>query len=387
MTELLLKIFVKNYNDGDKREVHSAVGNLAGFTGIACNLILCAGKFIVGAVSGSVSISADAINNLTDSLSSVATLLGFRMAQQPADKDHPYGHARYEYLAGLVIAAFIFFAGFELVKSSVAKILAPVAIDVSAITMGVLIASVLVKLWMSRFYKKLGEKIGSSTLTAASADSRNDVLSTSAVIIGCIVERFFNLTVDGYIGLAVAIFIIISGFGIAKEGISLLLGKQVDNETEQQLEKTILSYEKVLGIHDMLIHDYGPGRCYASVHVEFNAEESLIVCHDIADEIEKRIAEEMNINLVIHFDPIVLDDEETNEMKLVVEDIMASIGGKLSIHDFRIVRGGTISKLMFDVFIPYDNNMKREDIRKAVEKGLVEKGRIYTTDIRFDGKM
>ena len=386
MTELLLKIFVKDHSDTKNSSVHSAIGRLAGITGIMCNLLLFAGKFIVGIISGSVSVSADALNNLSDAMSSVVTLLGFRMAQQPADEDHPYGHARYEYVAGLILSAFILFVGFELIKSSVSKIINPVKVEFSAVMIGILIASVVVKLWMSLFYKNLGKRIGSVTLAAASADSRNDVLATSAVIIGCLAQYFFELKIDGYIGLVVAVFIIVSGVGIAKEEISLLLGKQVDEDTVENLKGMILSHNKILGIHDLLIHDYGPGRCYASVHAEFDSEESLIVCHDIADSIEKKVAEKMNIDLVIHFDPVVLDDEEKNYIEPVIKEIVKNINKDMSMHDFRIARKDGATKLIFDVFVPYDMSMAREEIKKAIVNGLSEKGSEYEMEIRFEGK-
>ncbi len=386
MTELLLKIFVKDHKDTKNSSVHSAIGRLAGLTGIACNILLFVCKFIVGIISGSVSVSADALNNLSDAMSSVVTLLGFRMAQQPADEDHPYGHARYEYVAGLILSAFILFVGFELIKSSVSKIIDPVKVEFSLVMIAVLVLSVAVKAWMSIFYKNLGARIGSVTLEAASADSRNDVLATSAVIIGCIAEYFFDLKIDGYIGLLVAVFIIISGVKIAKEEISLLLGKQVDEETIDDLKGIILSNNKVLGIHDLLIHDYGPGRCYASVHAEFDAAESLMVCHDIADGIEKMVAEKMNIDLVIHFDPVVLDDEEKNYIEPVIKEIVADINMDMSMHDFRIARKDGEAKLIFDVFVPYDMAMSREDIRKAIVEKLSEKGEYYEMEIRFEGK-
>ncbi len=386
MTELLLKIFVKDHKDAKNRDVHSAIGRLAGLTGIGCNLLLFAGKFIVGIISGSVSVSADALNNLSDAMSSVVTLLGFRMAQQPADEDHPYGHARYEYVAGLILSAFILFVGFELIKSSVSKIIDPVEVEFSFVMVSVLILSVAVKLWMSLFYNNLGNHIGSVTLAAASVDSRNDVLATSAVIIGCLVEHFFELKIDGYIGFLVAIFIIVSGIKIAKEEISLLLGKQVDEETIKELKEMILSDNKVLGIHDLLIHDYGPGRCYASVHAEFNAEESLMVCHDIADDIEKKVADKMNIDLVIHFDPVVLDDEEKNRIEPIIKEIVKDINKGMSMHDFRIARKNGEAKLIFDVFVPYDMSMEREDIKENITEKLSEKDERYEMEIRFEGK-
>jgi len=386
MTEMILRIFTKKYDNTEENTMRLAIGKFSGTVGIVFNVLLFLGKFVAGFISGSLSISADAFNNLTDAISSVVTFLGFRMAQQPADKDHPYGHARYEYLAGLILSAFILFVGFELIKTSVSRIIKPVSVDISVIAVTVLVLSVIVKAWMCLFYRALSKKIGSVTLMAASADSRNDVLATTAVLLGYIAEYWFKISIDGYIGLLVAIFIIKSGFDIAKEEISLLLGKQVDNDTIEKIGNIVLSNEKVLGIHDMLIHDYGPGRCYASVHAEFDASESLIVCHDIADNIEKQIAEEMNIELVIHFDPVVLDDEERNRLELIINEIAEGINKDMSVHDFRMARKDDGTTLMFDIFVPYEMDMSREDIKKAIDMELLKKDIDYKTEIRFDGK-
>ena len=300
MTKLLLRLFVKGAQNPDDPAVRLAVGKLAGVVGILCNGLLCLGKVLVGTLSGSVAIVADGVNNLSDAASSVVTLLGFRMAQQPADADHPYGHARYEYISGLVVAALILVIGADLAQSSVEKILSPEPVDTAPVLFGVLIGSILVKLWMSRFFAGLGRHIQSTTLQATSVDSRNDVIASAAVLAGCLVEKFAHLTVDGYVGLAVAAFILWSGVGIARETISPLLGQGADRGLAEQLSALVLSHEKVRGLHDLLVHDYGPGQCFASVHVEMSAQEDPLVCHDIIDDIECQALEELHVHLVIH---------------------------------------------------------------------------------------
>lgn len=385
MTDILLRLFIKNYEDTHDPAVRSAIGKLAGATGIACNCLLTAVKLIIGLLVGSTAIIADGVNNLSDAASSLTTLLGFRMAQRPADKRHPYGHARYEYLSGLAVAALIMLIGAELVKSSIAQIMTPQPIDISAATLAMLAASVAVKFWMSGFYKKLGTAIDSPTLYAASVDSRNDVVSTCAVLLGCMVDYLFNLNIDGYIGFAVAIFILYSSIGIAKDTISPLLGQQADEETVDKITELVLSHKKVLGIHDLLVHDYGSGRRYASAHVELSADEAPLACHDIIDDIECDVLEKLNVHFVIHYDPVVANDAEQNEMRRTVGDIVHALDPAFSIHDFRIVRGSSQSKLVFDLAVPYSMIEKKKEIKERIDAALNQKGEKYITIIRFDG--
>ena len=285
MTGLLLRLFVKNHNDTENPVVRSAYGKLAGAVGIVCNLLLFAGKLLAGILSGSVAVTADAVNNLSDASSSLVTLLGFKLAERPADEEHPYGHARIEYISGLVVAALILLIGAELAKSSFSKILHPETVEFSLLTLGVLIGSILVKLWMALFCRKLGRRIDSTTLLATSADSRNDVISTAAVLVGCLAGYFFDVKLDGYIGMAVALFIIWSGCSIAKDTINPLLGERASEELVRNISDLILSHEKILGIHDLMVHDYGPGNCFASVHAEMDSAEDPLICHDIIDDI------------------------------------------------------------------------------------------------------
>lgn len=385
MTKILLRLFIKNCDDTQNPAVRSSIGKLAGLTGIVCNCLLTALKLVIGLLVGSMAIIADGVNNLSDAASSLTTLLGFRMAQRPADKQHPYGHARYEYLSGLAVAALILLIGAELVKSSIAKIINPEPIDISAATIALLAASVAVKLWMSGFYKTLGKKINSTALYATSVDSRNDVISTCAVLLGCLVNYLFGLNIDGCVGLAVAIFILYSSVGIAKDTISPLLGQQADDELVDKITELVLSHEKVLGVHDLLVHDYGPGRCYASAHVELSADEDPMACHDIIDDIECDVLEKMNVHFVIHYDPVVQNDAEQNEMRRTVGEIIRELNPAFSIHDFRIVRGSAQSKLVFDLGVPYSMIEKKKEIKERIDAALNEQGKKYITIIRFDG--
>jgi len=388
MTTLLLKLFIKkHYGAAGESGMRTAIGKLAGMMGIVCNLLLTAGKLALGLAAGSVSIVADGINNLSDAASSVVTYLGFRLAQRPADKDHPFGHARYEYLAGLIVAALILLVGAELVKTSVTKIISPQQVAVSAVTAVLLAVSAGVKLWMMHFFRKLGRKTNSATLMAASVDSRNDVIATAAVLAGYMVNLLFDLNLDGIIGLAVALFVLYSGIGIIKDAISPLLGQRADRQLVEKITRLVLSHEKVLGIHDLLVHDYGPGQCYASAHVELSADEDALECHDIIDDIECDVLEELNVHFVIHYDPVMVDDEERREMFAFVSRILEDMDGQLSMHDFRVVRGSKRPKLVFDLSVPYSMQGEHRSIKQRIDEELRRSGKKYITVIRFDGEV
>lgn len=386
MTKLLLRLFVKDYKNSAAPDVRASVGRLAGATGIFCNLLLFAIKLTVGILSGAVSIVADALNNFSDASSSIVTLLGFQLARRPADKDHPYGHARYEYVSGLVVAALILVIGVELAGTSVRKIFSPVSIDISGVMLAVLLCSVGLKLWMSLFFSKLGKHIDSSVLKATAADSRNDVIATLAVLAGCVAERQLGVNVDGYVGLAVAVFILVSGVQVARETISPILGHGADPALSQRISSRILSCEKVLGVHDLLVHDYGPGQCFASVHVELSAREDPLVCHDLIDAIESDVLENLQVHLVIHYDPVLDNDEEWAQMRMTMQSIVADIDDRISMHDFRIVRGAEQPKLVFDLAVPYDMANTHKKIRQDIENAMAEQGLAYTAVIRFDDK-
>ena len=386
MTKFLLRLFVRDCHNTESSAVRAATGRLAGITGIVCNVLLFLLKLTVGLLSGAVSVIADALNNLSDAASSVVTLLGFQLAQRPADPDHPYGHARYEYLSGLSVAALIMVIGFELVKSSVARIFRPVSVDLTVVTLSVLLCSVGIKLWMSVFFASLGNRIGSAALKATAVDSRNDVIASIAVLLGCLIERLFSWTIDGYVGFAVAIFILYSGISMARETISPLLGQQADQELIDSISCLVCAHEKVLGIHDLLVHDYGPGRCYASVHVELSAQEDPLVCHDIIDSIECSVLDKLNVHLVIHYDPVLENDEEWTKMRQLIEQIVTQLDRSYSVHDFRLVRGVAQSKIVFDLAIPYCVSVETKMIKQQIDIQLKEYKLDYTTVIRFDHK-
>lgn len=382
MTKLLLRLFVK---DPDTPDGRARVGSLAGAVGILCNLLLFLGKVTAGLLSGSVAIAADGWNNLTDAASSIVTLLGFRFSRKPADAHHPFGHARAEYLSGLCVAVLILFIGTELARGSVDKILEPKPVEFTAVTFGVLAASIAVKLWMSLFVGKLSRLIDSKALAATSVDSRNDVIATSAVLLSCLVGHFFRLRIDGWTGLAVAVFILRSGYVIARETVSILLGEQADRELVEKLQSLVLRHEGILGIHDLLIHDYGPGRCFASAHVELSAEEDPLVCHEIIDHLECDALEELNVRLVIHFDPVAVNDAEWERLHSVVAQIVAEIDPQLSVHSFRLVRTQSVPRLVFDVSIPYGMTGQEPQLRDRITDALEQRGERCRTVVRFDG--
>ena len=386
MTQLLLRLFVKNYQNTGDMAVRASVGKLAGATGIVCNIILFLGKLLAGILAGSVAIIADAVNNLSDASSSVVTLLGFRLAQMPADETHPYGHARYEYLSGLMVAVLILVIGVELVKSSVGKIIHPEPVDFSMITMGILVASVLVKMWMSMFFGTLGRKINSLTLEATSVDSRNDAISTIAVLAGCLVGYFFKVNIDGYVGLVVAAFILYSGVNIVKETISPLLGEQADAELVDKIKNLVYSHKEVLNVHDLLVHDYGPGRCFASIHAELSARLDPMEVHDIIDDIECEVLDKLNVHLVIHYDPVLPDDEEWVEMSHVMGEILTEVAPDVTMHCFRMVGGTKQKNLVFDLTVPYDSEKQNGELKREIDQQLLKREKHYGTVIRFDGK-
>ena len=379
MTKLLLRLFVKDTDTPDGR---AKAGALAGTVGIICNLLLFLGKVMAGTLAGSVAIAADGWNNLSDAAASIVTLLGFRFSRKPADAHHPYGHARAEYLSGLCVAVLILFIGVELGKSSFSKVIAPEPVDFSPVTFWVLLLSIGMKLWMSLFVGKLGKMIGSKTLAATSADSRNGVITTSAVLLSCLVSRFLHVQIDGWAGLAVAVFILWSGYGIARETMSALLGESADGELVEKLRTMVLDHDGILGIHDLLIHDYGPGRCFASAHVELSAEEDPLICHEIIDHLECDALRELNVHLVIHHDPVAVNDAEWGRLRELVEQAARATDERLSVHSFRLVRGRGMPRLVFDLAVPY--GMDQEAVRLTLREKIMEAGVTNPVTIRFD---
>ena len=384
MTTFLLRRFIPDYQNTADPAVRAKYGRLAGIVGIICNVLLFAGKLLAGAISGSVSVTADAVNNLSDASSSIVTLIGFRLAARPADEEHPYGHARMEYLSGLAVAAMIILIGAELVKSSFQKILHPEAVEFSALTAIVLTVSILLKLWMALFNRKLGRKISSAALTATAADSRNDVIATGAVLLACVVGAWTGLKIDGYVGLLVALFILWSGVGIAKDTIDPLLGAKPDESLVHAIAYLMTSHPNILGIHDLMVHDYGPGRRFASVHAELDHRIDPLVAHEILDEIERQAKRDLHVDLVIHYDPIVTDDPEVTAVHTRVTQILRGIDPRLSIHDFRMVSGPHHANVIFDMVIPAEYEDKTAQLRREVEAQLQDGKKVYHLVITFD---
>lgn len=385
MTNFILRLMLKNSRDIQQPQVRSAVGKLSGLVGIVCNLLLAGSKFVVGILSGSVSITADALNNLSDAASSIVTLIGFKLAEKPADADHPYGHARYEYLSGLAVAVMIIVIGFELAKSSVGKILNPTAVEFSFVTACVLFGSILVKIWLFLFNSKMGKMIHSTTLIATAADSRNDVITTSAVLTAAVVEYFTTWQIDGFMGLAVALFILYSGIDLAKETISPLLGEGANPELQELITDYITSCPKVLGCHDLMVHDYGPGKRFASIHVEMDKDENSLVCHELIDGMERECLKIYGVHLVIHYDPVVTDNPELERLYHLVTAILKVKDERMSIHDFRMVPGTEHTNLIFDITFPTELRGQENTIKSALENALNDLGEgIYYTVITFD---
>lgn len=385
MTDLLLRIFVRDHQDPKQPRVRSAVGKLSGIVGIICNIVLFALKLAVGTISGSVAITADAMNNLSDATSSVVTLIGFKLAEKPADEHHPYGHARYEYLSGLAVAGMILIIGFELGKSSVEKILAPTAVEFSIPLAVVLVSSILVKLWMSFFNRKLGNYISSTTLQATAADSRNDAISTTAVLVATLIELFTSWKIDGYMGLAVAVFILYSGINLARDTISPLLGENASPELRELIISVLADHPEILGYHDLMIHDYGPGQRFASMHVEMDQKADPLECHELIDNLERECLKLHRVHLVLHYDPVVTGDQEQDRIRDVVESILKQEDTRITVHDFRMVRGKGHTNLIFDVALPPERMKDKKNIKKRLDEALNARGETtYYTVVTFD---
>lgn len=367
MTNLLIHLFLRN-----SQNEHAAVGSLAGTVGIACNVLLACIKLAAGILSGSVAIAGDGINNLMDSVSSIVTLLGFRMAQRPADQEHPYGHGRYEYVSGVAVAALVLLAGAELGKSSVEKILHPETVSFTPLMLGILVFSILLKLWMAGFNRKLAHRISSKTLEATSQDSRNDAVATTAVLVCFLLDSRFCTHLDGIAGLGVSAFVLWSGIQLCRETVSPLLGMEADAETVRQLEALVLAHRRVLGIHDLMIHDYGPGRCFATVHAEMDASETPLEAHDQLDHIEQEALRRLGIHLVIHYDPVARKDWE--QYRVLTGQCLNEIAPEAGIHDLRIVTYHWKETLTFDLSVPYELPMTDEEIISAMEQRLRSSG-------------
>ena len=384
MIRFLTKLILPQRADPADPAVRARVGKRSGILGILANMLLFAGKLVIGTVSGSVSITADAMNNLSDATSSIVTIVGFRLAERPADENHPYGHARFEYLSGLAVAAMIVVIGFELAKTSFDKILHPEPVVFSGALVAVLLLSIGVKLILAAVNGSLGRAIDSTALLATAADSRNDCIATGAVLLSAVFAHLTSINVDGYAGLAVALFILYSGANTAKETISPLLGEAADPELQRTIVAALRSNDKVLGYHDLMVHDYGPGQRFASVHVEMDMREDVLTCHTIIDDIERQVLDSHGIHLVIHYDPVITDDEELNRMRTSVDKVLKSIDPRISIHDFRMVRGDTHTNLIFDMILPYDLDDQRQQIKRQLDAAINLGDTQYYTVITFD---
>jgi cation diffusion facilitator family transporter len=383
MTNFLIKVFVKNPENTSNPATRRHYGNFAGIVGIATNILLFVMKIIVGTLSGSISITADAVNNLTDSGSSLVTLVGFKISGKPADSDHPYGHGRMEYIAGLIVSFIVVILGYQLIASSVGKIIRPQETEFTVYTIIVLAASVAIKIWQCLFYRRIGRKIDSLTLMATSADSRNDALSTTSVLFAAVITMLTGFNLDGYMGAAVGLFVIISGIKLILETISPLLGKAPRKELVDRIHRKVLSYDHIIGIHDLSVHSYGECECFASLHCEVPAEQDVMLSHDIIDNIERDFLEE-GIHLVIHLDPVVTGDEKTNELKEKVERLIERISPLIGIHDFRVVWSITHTNLIFDVVVPFQFKWRDHELIVMISERISELDDTYHAVITVD---
>ena len=383
MIDFIIKKFIKNSGNVEDPAVRSAYGKLAGWVGIVCNLLLCAGKFLTGILSGSMSVTADAVNNLSDASSGVIGLIGFKLSERSADKEHPYGHGRYEYLAGFMVAALIMIIGAQLLRDSIEKIVSPTKVEFGIVTAAVLAVSIFVKLWMMLFYKRTGRRINSETIIASAADSRNDVISTSAVLAALVISHFCNVELDGIMGAAVAVFILYSGVGLVKDTMDPLLGKAPSAELVEKIHEEILSYEGVLGTHDLMIHDYGPGRQFASVHVEMSADISFVECHEIIDRIERDYLAR-GMNMLVHPDPIVSEKHKTGRIDAELKRIVRGIDESITVHDVRVVDCADKLRVIFDCVVPPETGIDDAELSKEIERFLRIKFPNASCEISFE---
>ena len=357
----------ENIRDSKVREAYGTLGSVAG---IVTNILLAVLKYVAGIISGSISVTADAINNLSDAGASIISLVGVKLSAKPADKGHPYGHGRVEYISALAVAFLVLLMGIELFKSSVDKIINPVPVKFSVISLCILVFSILAKLWLGFFNKKLGKKINSAPMMAVMKDCFSDCLATGVAAIAIIVSAFSNINIDGYLGIVVAGFIFMAGFNILKDTMADLLGKPAEKEFVDEITNKILSYDKIVGVHDMIINDYGPGRKFASAHAEVPSNENIMEIHDIIDLIERDIFNELGMIISIHMDPIVVDDEKINTLRQMTSDLVAEMSEEMSIHDFRVVDGPTHTNLIFDLIVPHKYKLSNEEVCKEIENNL-----------------
>lgn len=384
MNNFLFKRFIKDYENIKDTKVRDQYGKLAGIVGIISNSILCIAKILVGFISGSIAIVADGVNNLADASSSLITLAGFKLASMPEDEEHPYGHARIEYLSGMAVSVMIILVGVELGKSSIDKIINPSPLEFSWTLVLVLIFAIAIKIWQALFNISAGKKIDSVALIATGTDSRNDVISTTVVLAGVLIGHFANVQIDGYLGLLVALFILWSGISLVKETISPLLGEAPDPELVDQIAQIAKSHEGILDIHDLVVHNYGPGKIFASIHLEVDASVDVMVSHDLIDNIEHDIANELNINITAHMDPVDLSTPYRDEVMQLIKDAIEPLDGVIGMHDLRMVTGPTHTNVIFDVVISSGCKMQCEEIKDVIDKNIQKKYPNFFTVIDFD---
>ena len=384
MTNLLIKLFIKDKDNIGSVKVRSAYGTLSGCVGIVVNILLSVAKLIIGSITHSITITGDALNNLSDAGSSTISLIGFRIASKPADKEHPYGHGRVEYICGLGVSVIIMFMGFELIKSSVDKIIHPQTPEFSYAAVIVLVLSIFGKLWLALFNRKIGKAINSDTVDAVVKDSLSDMAATAVSIISLVLSRYFDLPFDGIFGVVVSLFVIWAGIGVFRATTASLLGQPPEESTVKMLEEKILSYDGVYGVHDLIVHDYGPGRCFVTAHAEVPSTVDIMESHDLMDVIEKEVQNDTGYIITLHMDPIVMDDEKTNSAKSMVADIVKEIDSSLSIHDFRMVSGPHHTNLIFDVVLPFSCKLDSSEVINMINQKLATLEKSYYAVVTID---
>lgn len=384
MISLLAKWLIPNREQVEDGAVRRRWGALCGFVGIGLNILLFAGKLAAGALSGSIAITADAFNNLSDAGSSVVTLLGFRLAGKKPDAGHPFGHGRLEYVSGLIVAGLILLMGAELAKSSVDKILHPEAVTFSWLAAGILLASIGVKLYMYLYNRAVGKKIKSAAMSATAADSLSDTAATSAVLLAMVIGKLTDVQLDGWVGLVVALFILWSAVQAARDTISPLLGQAPDPMLVKEIESLVMAHDTVVGIHDLVVHDYGPGRCIISLHAEVPADEQVLELHDMIDNIEEELAQKLHCEAVIHMDPVVVGDPTVTALHQQVAALVKTIDPRITIHDFRMVPGQTHTNLIFDAVIPFDERLTRQQVAERIRQMVSEMAGDYRAVVKVE---
>lgn len=384
MTDFLIRRFVPNYEKTGEPTVRERYGVLSGGVGIVLNLLLALGKLLAGLLTGSIAVTADAFNNLSDAGSSVVTLVGFRLAGQKPDDEHPFGHGRMEYLTGLAVSVAILFVGVELGKSSIDKILHPAAVTFSWVSAAILAVSILAKLWLNRFNTKLSRAVSSPAMAATAADSLSDAAATAVILAGALISRFFHVELDAWLGVLVAAFILKAGWGAAKDTIDPLLGQSPAPELVADIHKTVLAHTQIVGLHDMIIHDYGPGRRMMSFHAEVPMDADIMEVHDVIDDVERELYETYRIQTSIHMDPIAVNDQRVNAARAMTEELVRGIDPRMSIHDFRMTDGESHTNLIFDVLAPHSVKLTDSQIKERIAGALEGREETYYAVVQVD---